>query len=909
MPSANRIDSIYDVAAIAAEQAKVEALVRDSVEQIKAARSQNISFNVDTKTISDLNTKVAELEAALKKLQATTTAATQATVAHSQAIVQESKTLEENIKTRRELQGAITRQTKAQKENIELYKKGAITYTELNKRLTESQVKIEQSKVKIQELNRVIKEDIALSGKAGDAYKQLSAQYNKAALAAKNYTIQLGANHPKTIQAVSDAKALSDQLKAVDASVGQNQRNVGNYGSAIAGAFKSIWGGMRTAANLIPGLGIGGIVGGIATAIGTLVSAVANASTPFNKLARDMKIVSEVQKEATANSKAEIVTLDGLIAVARDETESRVNRNKAVTALQNMYPDYLKNISLETINSQAAQLAIDELKNSILQKAVAEAYADKIAAASIKNAEIKQKIQDREIKDLNNAIAFRNQMTEAQRKGDQATISALNKYGLANDQAKIDMHGLNEELEQSNSELELLQKNYTAAVSATLSLNKATKEKTVREKKEPKGRDLEEANRKAVFDALKATTEAQAAAQKAVLDNDQASYGERIAAFTKYIQERFDLINIEAYYEKGKKGATTKEILAIEEKAEADRIKLRLEANKIINDIEIKAMDARQKAIDDAQKEKEKDDANMRAISDEVLDGQIKKNETRIKTDVEKQKEADKKREELIKKRHEVEKQIAEEAQAFLFDIFESRIEKEKNLVQEQIDALEVQKQKDIEVANQTITNAQDKANAIAVIEARAQAKREQLEMRQRELDQKKARYEKARAVAEITQGTAIAVIGALGAKPWSPANIALAVAVGALGAIQIARTLAQPIPKYAEGTANHPGGAAIVGDAGRSEGIVLPDGTVYRTPATSTLVDLPRGAKVFPDYSTMPTFNVKAVDTTDELKRGFNQVVGAIKRIPQPIIRAERAWTAAHKIGSSYRTYLNRSI
>ena len=74
------------------------------------------------------------------------------------------------------------------------------------------------------------------------------------------------------------------------------------------------------------------------------------------------------------------------------------------------------------------------------------------------------------------------------------------------------------------------------------------------------------------------------------------------------------------------------------------------------------------------------------------------------------------------------------------------------------------------------------------------------------------------------------------------------------MGAAQIAIIAAQPIPKYAKGTDNHPGGLAIVGDGGRQE-VIETDNGAYITPSVPTLVDIPKRAKVIPnivDYRTM---------------------------------------------------------
>ena len=77
--------------------------------------------------------------------------------------------------------------------------------------------------------------------------------------------------------------------------------------------------------------------------------------------------------------------------------------------------------------------------------------------------------------------------------------------------------------------------------------------------------------------------------------------------------------------------------------------------------------------------------------------------------------------------------------------------------------------------------------------------------------------------------------------------NLVLAALVGAMGAAQIALIAAQPVPKYAKGTKDHPGGLAVVGDGGRSEAVVTEKG-VFATPDRPTLVDLPRHAQVIPD-------------------------------------------------------------
>lgn len=64
------------------------------------------------------------------------------------------------------------------------------------------------------------------------------------------------------------------------------------------------------------------------------------------------------------------------------------------------------------------------------------------------------------------------------------------------------------------------------------------------------------------------------------------------------------------------------------------------------------------------------------------------------------------------------------------------------------------------------------------------------------ELSLKMAKFQKAVDIMGAISGTAVAVVNALGAKPFTPANLALAGIVGALGAVQIATIASTPLPE-----------------------------------------------------------------------------------------------------------------
>lgn len=133
--------------------------------------------------------------------------------------------------------------------------------------------------------------------------------------------------------------------------------------------------------------------------------------------------------------------------------------------------------------------------------------------------------------------------------------------------------------------------------------------------------------------------------------------------------------------------------------------------------------------------------------------------------------------------------------------------------------------------------------------EAETSRKNEELEKKKVQLQQKQAKWDKAVQIAQTGIATARGIMEAWQLGPVLGAVMAAVVA--AMGAVQVATIAATPIPAYKEGTKNggHIGGLAIVGDGGKRE-VVVYGGKSWVTPDVPTVVDLPKGAEVFPDIS-----------------------------------------------------------
>ena len=201
-------------------------------------------------------------------------------------------------------------------------------------------------------------------------------------------------------------------------------------------------------------------------------------------------------------------------------------------------------------------------------------------------------------------------------------------------------------------------------------------------------------------------------------------------------------------------------------------------------------------------------------------------------------------------------------------------------IYERKIGEVEDEQKKNEEAGNAEIERIQklEESGAITKEEAEARkraatdrtaAKDAELAKKKADLQTKQAKLDKANAITQSIINTAMAVM-----KVWGQTGIggfALAPIVAALGAIQLATIIAQPIPKYAKGTDNHPGGLAIVGDGGREE-MIVSGNKAWITPSVPTLVEIPKGAAVLPDLMDIEAIRRMKSDVmllTNESKNG----------------------------------------
>ena len=241
-------------------------------------------------------------------------------------------------------------------------------------------------------------------------------------------------------------------------------------------------------------------------------------------------------------------------------------------------------------------------------------------------------------------------------------------------------------------------------------------------------------------------------------------------------------------------------------------------------------------------------DEQRAELSKQLADAQIKLSglvsdarKKDMEQTVEDEEKARKKRIEKVEKWANAAVEAASYVADFMGSIYDGQLEK----LNEQMEA--EQTRHETEIAN---IEEQEERGAITHEEAelrkreaeqRTAKAQEQLEKKKAQIEYKKAMMDKMNSIAQIGIATALAIMKA--APNWI--NVAL---VSALGAAQMAVAIAQPIKAYREGTKGrpHPGGFAVVGDGFQQE-LIAYGHNVWLTPDKPTLVDLPKGAEVFP--------------------------------------------------------------
>jgi hypothetical protein len=274
----------------------------------------------------------------------------------------------------------------------------------------------------------------------------------------------------KGMDILNNIGKLNQQLKDIDAQMGNYQRNVGNYASGWNGLNVSI----QQIARELPALSVSAntfflaisnnlpmfvdelkkarieyelakksnqtaipvfkqvlssllswqtaLVVGITLLssyggeIAKWVSSLFDARKEIDYLKQLQEDLNKAQKEGVKNAQDEAVKLDILYRAAVNLNKPMGERKKAVEELKKQYPSYFKNISDENILAGKAADSYQRLSNAILASAKARAVQDRLVEQAKQKLDLEEKLADLESK---------REKAEARKRREEATLAKI----------------------------------------------------------------------------------------------------------------------------------------------------------------------------------------------------------------------------------------------------------------------------------------------------------------------------------------------------------------------------------------------------------------------------------------------------------------------------------------------------
>lgn len=558
---------------------------------------------------------------------------------------------------------------------------------------------------------------------------------------------------------------------------------------------------------------------------------------------------------------------------------------------------------------------------------------------------------------LEDSIDINSRIVSDERNSLQVRLMAISKIGDA--QANVIKAQRNFELSDT-SKTELEKRTIRQKAAADLvQLERDTQEKIQAER-----RKYDEREKAAQNEILRNTIESYAQINQRVADDEQKSVTVRLEANKQYFDRQKALINLHREFELSSKILTESERRAIQEKSNNELINLQIEFLKKSNDISNQSLeqelqrsvsvnnkrrdillenlaaerqagligeeDYQKKKLDIEYKSAQSDleilinglrnqvDARKKAGKDVTeLEAQIAEYLKKLREDdLAHTKQTEEQKFQIRLEKLQKIGEISNNIFSVINELQQIQFDTEKVRIEEAI--AEIEKKRDAELAaiNASALSEQEKADKIQILEAKTQAQKEQQERRLRQLEADRARFERVVTIQRIIADTAAAVVAALGAKPYTPLNIALAATVGALGAAQLARVIATPLPRFAEGTEDAPGGLSVVGDAGRSELVREPGGKMWVTPNVPTVMNVPKHSIVYPDARLMLESGlvvnrqgrlVQSGTDTSKIEQKLDKLTSVIKNKPVLNMRADQSGlTAMWEYGANWVTYVD---
>lgn len=712
-----------------------------------------------------------------------------------------------------------------------------------------AEIKLQQQREKaFDSFEKNANKEQAIAEKNASAYNKTQQQintltkaYNDLAVRKERYN-NLSANEEMRLGTLSKvSEKYNGILKTTDATIGKNQRNVGNYASGYnalgnsinqltreAPAFaNSINTGFMAISNNIPALtdAIKGIreqnallraegkptvsvfkqlAGGIfswQTAISLGVTLLtlyggkiiewASSLSKGNDVVRSLKenqtSLNEAVQEGNKDASKEISQLDILYKTATNVALSTEQRQKAVNKLQKEYPSYFADISDEIIMNGEATKSYEALREAIFDSARAKA--------------VQSKLEERASERLDKELILREKISETEAKLSKQRANPKAFLGGEDNAEIFSAEQVTNNLEKNLSKRRKELEDYRKSALKEDDLLLKAKEKFER------GSAVLEADRIKITEP-KIKKEKQDKREKIeALNLEGIAIGTTIEQLDKYIK----MLETELILNTGNETAYKNIKTALDQVKQA-KTDLMTGGGEIISTANIKEVST---AIEDVKTQLSDLQKNyLKSFVDEFASNSGFSATFELLND-----EIDGFGENFAVTFNAI-AESAQEAFNFIGGLSQQNLDAEKERLQNQYDL----------------------AYSFANGNKEAQEKLAQdLEKSKKEIANREAKAKQKQAIFNIAIDTAQAIVAAL-------PNIPLSIVIGALGAVQIGLVAAQKIPQYWQG-GTHDGGLMMVNDGAGSnyrETIVTPDGKIMQPTGRNVVMNAPAETKIF---------------------------------------------------------------
>lgn len=182
-----------------------------------------------------------------------------------------------------------------------------------------------------------------------------------------------------------EGKVISGNLQSAQKELKALEEQAGLTGQKLENPLTKGFGLLRTAAAIIPGLGISGIIAAIGTVAIEVGADLLKMSDSAKLAAQDM---AKSFADAEGKAAGERATLVSLVGIARNENLSKEARIEAINKLNQEYDKYLPKLTLENINTAAVTTEVEKLNAALLRQAKIKGLQDLISKETAKQADL-----------------------------------------------------------------------------------------------------------------------------------------------------------------------------------------------------------------------------------------------------------------------------------------------------------------------------------------------------------------------------------------------------------------------------------------------------------------------------------------------------------------------------------------